>query len=51
MVTARITPEGLKLLTRLEDPLTAFQERCVAHLGPQKLRTLIDLLAAAREKL
>ena len=51
MVTARITPEGLKLLTRLEEPLIAFQQNCLAHLGPQKLRTLIDLLAAAREKL
>lgn len=47
-VTARITREGLKLLTRLDQPLYEFLEAKLGHLGPNRLRSLIDLLAEAR---
>ena len=47
-VTARITPEGLKILTRLDQPLHDFLEAKLSHMGQGKLRTLIDLLAEAR---
>lgn len=47
-VRARITKEGLKVLTRLEQPLHQFLETRFSHLGNAKLRTLIDLLAELR---
>ncbi|HEV8125598.1 MAG TPA: MarR family transcriptional regulator [Gemmatimonadales bacterium] len=47
-VTARITREGLKVLTRIDQPLHEFLKARVSHLGPEKLRTLIDLLADLR---
>jgi DNA-binding MarR family transcriptional regulator len=47
-VRARITKEGLKVLTRMEQPMHQFLEAKFTHLGPEKLRTFIDLLAELR---
>ena len=47
-VMARITPEGLKLLTRLDQPVQAAHRKQLGHLGQERLRTLSKLLYAAR---
>ena len=48
MVMARITPEGLKLLARLDDPIQEGHRRQLGHLGRQRLEALAELLQAAR---
>jgi DNA-binding MarR family transcriptional regulator len=48
MVMARITPEGLKLLGRLDEPVQTAHRRQLGHLGREQLRTLAELLQAAR---
>jgi DNA-binding MarR family transcriptional regulator len=48
MVMARITPEGMKLLARLDEPVRETHRRQLAHLGRAKLRELTDLLRSAR---
>jgi DNA-binding MarR family transcriptional regulator len=48
MVMARITPEGLKLLARTDEPVREIHRRQLGHLGRERLRTLTDLLQAAR---
>jgi DNA-binding MarR family transcriptional regulator len=48
MVMARITPEGLKLLARLDEPVQEGHRRQLGHLGPDRLRTLTELLRSAR---
>jgi DNA-binding MarR family transcriptional regulator len=50
-VMARITPEGLKLLARLDDPVEATHRRQLGHLGRERLRTLTGLLQAARREI
>jgi DNA-binding MarR family transcriptional regulator len=47
-VTSRITPAGLELLTRLDPEVDAMNRRLLGHLGPGRLRSLIDLLEAVR---
>lgn len=47
-VTSRITPKGLELLARLDPEVSAMNRRLLGHLGPGKLRMLIDLLGEAR---
>ncbi|MGZ8413135.1 MAG: MarR family winged helix-turn-helix transcriptional regulator [Gemmatirosa sp.] len=49
LVHTRITTEGLVLLDRLEAPLLALHRQQLGHLSPEQLRTLIDLLALARQ--
>jgi DNA-binding MarR family transcriptional regulator len=49
-VTTRITRAGLRLLDELEAPVTEIHYRQLGHLGEQRLRTLINLLAVARER-
>lgn len=49
LVTTRITGEGLALLRRIDAPLAALHRRQLAHLTPEQLQTLIDLLALARQ--
>jgi DNA-binding MarR family transcriptional regulator len=51
MVMTRITPQGLKLLGRLDEPVEEIHRNQLGHLGREKLRTLQDLLAAARAKI
>lgn len=48
-VTARITRAGLALLARLDGPVAAIHKRQLGHMSREALRTLIDLLAVARE--
>jgi len=48
MVMARITPDGLKLLSRLDEPIEEAHRRQLGHLGRERLRVLTDLLHAAR---
>lgn len=49
-VTARITKAGLDLLNRLDKPVQDLNQRQFSHLGPAKLRQLIDLLAEVRRR-
>ena len=48
-VRTRITPAGRAVLARLDRPIAALHERQLGHLSPDRLRTLIALLALARE--
>ena len=48
MVMVRITPEGLKLLARLDEPVQDGHRRQLGHLGPDRLLELTELLHAAR---
>ncbi len=50
VITTRITPAGLELLASLDRPLAEFNRKMLGSLGEQKLRTLIQLLEAAREQ-
>jgi DNA-binding MarR family transcriptional regulator len=47
-VVARITPEGLKMLTRLDEPVQATHRNSLRHLGRERLRLLVELLSLAR---
>lgn len=49
-VMARITPEGLKLVARLDEPVQAGHRRQLGHLGRERLRALTDLLQVARSQ-
>jgi DNA-binding MarR family transcriptional regulator len=48
MVLARLTPEGLKLVDRLDGPVQKMHRKLLGHLGKERLRSLRDLLSAAR---
>ena len=48
MVVARINPQGLKLLSRLDEPVQEMHRKQLGHLGGARLKKLQDLLAAAR---
>jgi DNA-binding MarR family transcriptional regulator len=47
-VIARITPQGLKSLARLDRPVRAAHCKQLGHLGPKRLRALAELLRGAR---
>jgi DNA-binding MarR family transcriptional regulator len=47
-VLTRITPAGLALLARLDEPVRQAHRRQLGHLGPARLRALARLLRAAR---
>jgi DNA-binding MarR family transcriptional regulator len=49
-VMARITPEGLKLLARLDEPVQSGHRRQLGHLGRENLQALTELLLAARSQ-
>ena len=49
VVLARITRKGLDLLAPLDGEIERFHRQKLGHLGPSKLRTLLGLLAEARE--
>jgi DNA-binding MarR family transcriptional regulator len=51
MVMTRITPEGLKVLARLDEPMQEAHRRQLGHLGPERLRQLARLLEASRQAL
>lgn len=48
MVMTRITPEGLKVLVRLDEPVETAHRKQLGHLGQGRLRVLKDLLQSAR---
>ena len=51
VVVARITRAGLERIAPLDGVMERLHRRQVGHLGDRKLRTLIGLLAEAREHL
>lgn len=50
MVLTRITPQGLKLLRDLDEPVTEIHKVQLGHLGREGLRSLMELLETARQK-
>ena len=48
LVLARITPEGLKLVNRLDEPVQKIHRKQLGHMGKNRLQALAQLLAAAR---
>jgi DNA-binding MarR family transcriptional regulator len=49
LVSTRITAAGLALLERLDEPVAQMHREMLGHLSEAQLRTLIDLLSAARD--
>jgi MarR family transcriptional regulator, organic hydroperoxide resistance regulator len=49
-VMTRITPAGLKMLARLDEPVRAAHRKQLGHLGRKRLRALAALLRVARGK-
>jgi DNA-binding MarR family transcriptional regulator len=49
-VRARIAPEGLKLLARLDEPVQAAHRKQLGHLGRRRLQALADLLWISRSQ-
>jgi DNA-binding MarR family transcriptional regulator len=47
-VMARITPEGLKLLAQLDEPVQEAHRKQLGHLGRERLQALTELLHASR---
>jgi DNA-binding MarR family transcriptional regulator len=50
-VTARIAPEGLELLDRLDEPVQTAHGKQLGHLGRERLRALTDLLRFSRSQI
>src|SRR3984893_6941412 len=50
MVMARIAPDGLKLLSRLDAPVQNTHRKLLGHLGKPRLRALGGLLASCRQE-
>jgi DNA-binding MarR family transcriptional regulator len=51
VVYVAITPRGIDLLAKLDEPVIALHKRLMGHLGTAELRELIRLLDKAREPL
>ena len=51
VVFVAITPQGLDLLARLDEPETALHRKLVGHLTTAELRELVRLLEKARQPL
>jgi DNA-binding MarR family transcriptional regulator len=49
-VMARISPDGLKLLARLDEPVQAAHRKLLGHLGRERLQALTELLSEARSQ-
>ncbi|MBV8052984.1 MAG: MarR family transcriptional regulator [Acidobacteriaceae bacterium] len=47
-VMTRITPEGLRLVGRLDEPVQEMHRKQLGHLGKAQIRALADLMAAMR---
>ena len=50
-VIVRITPAGLDLVGRLDEPVQAVHREQLGHLGEKRLKTLSELLTACRDRL
>jgi DNA-binding MarR family transcriptional regulator len=48
VVATRITAEGLRILSELDEPILQLHRRQLEHLAPQRLRELSELLELAR---
>jgi DNA-binding MarR family transcriptional regulator len=48
VITIRITEWGLRVLGELDEPIQKLHVGQLGHLGPERLRSLIDLLDSAR---
>ena len=51
MVMARIAPQGLELLARLDEPVQSAHRKLLGHLGRERLQALAGLLEVCREKI
>jgi DNA-binding MarR family transcriptional regulator len=51
VVLTRITDAGLDLLAKLDQPLREVHRKMLGHLGPERLRSLGQLLELCRSKL
>jgi DNA-binding MarR family transcriptional regulator len=49
-VMVRISPEGLKLLARLDEPIMTAHRKQLGHLGRERLRALCELLTVSRSQ-
>jgi len=49
-VLARITPAGLKVLARLDEPIQTAHRKQLGHLGKERLRELTELMGLARSR-
>jgi len=50
VITAQITPAGLRILAKLDKPIEECHQRQFGHLGRRRLGQLIDLLNSARNQ-
>ena len=50
MVLIRITPRGLQLLSRLDEPVREAHRAQLGHLSKQKLKELSDLMRKSRAR-
>lgn len=50
VVLARITPQGLALLSRLDAPIQEAHRRQLGHLGATRLKALTELLEESRAR-
>jgi DNA-binding MarR family transcriptional regulator len=50
-VRARIAPEGLRVLARLDDPVQAAHRLQLGHLGRERLQALTELLRLSRAQI
>lgn len=51
VVLARITPQGLALLARLDTPIQEAHRRQLGHLGAARLKSLTTLLEQSRSRI
>ncbi len=50
VVTTRVTPHGLEILERLDQPVRNLHRRQLRHMPAARLKTLADLLEEARTR-
>jgi DNA-binding MarR family transcriptional regulator len=48
MVTGRITPDGIRLLSRMDEPVREAHRAQLGHLGRERMKTFTELLQLAR---
>ncbi len=49
VITARISPAGLKLVKDLDAPLSEYNRKLLSHMNKDDLRKFVELLEIARE--
>jgi DNA-binding MarR family transcriptional regulator len=48
VVLTKITPEGLELLARIDEPMQQLHRQQLGHLGRNRMKTLAEILGAVR---